>query len=94
MIIPIDDNWRIQSDEYSWQVARRRKNGDWRPSTYHADLSQAARSLYDRQLRASDAVGAAEVQAEAERLLDRLSLALTPQFEVVQAANTSRERLL
>ena len=50
--------------------------------TYHADLSQAARSLYDRKLRASDAIGAAEVQVEAERLLDRLSLALTPQIVV------------
>ena len=82
MIIPIDDNWRIQTDENSWQVAQRRPNGRWLAVSFHPDLSQAARSLYDRQLRASDAVGATEVQAEAERLLDRLSLALTPQFEV------------
>jgi hypothetical protein len=82
MIIPIDDHYRIQTDEHSWQVAQRRPNGRWLAVTYHADLSQAARSLYDRQLRASDAIGAAEVLAEAERLLDRLSLALAPQFEV------------
>ena len=82
MIIPIDGDWRIQTDEHSWQVAQRRPNGRWLAVSFHPDLSQAARSLYDRQLRASDAVGAAEVQVEAERLLDRLSLALTPQFEV------------
>jgi hypothetical protein len=82
MIISIDDKWRIQSDEYAWQVARRRKNGEWRPATYHASIEQAVRSLYDQQLRLSDAEGVAEVMAEADRLLRTLSRALAPQFEV------------
>ena len=82
MISPIDDDWRIQTDEHQWQVTQRRPNGRWLAVSFHRDLSQAARSLYHRQLRAPDAVGAAETQVEAERLLDRLSLALAPQFEV------------
>ena len=74
MIIPIDGNGRIQTDEHQWQVTQRRPNGGWLAVSFHRDLSQATRSLYDRQLRASDAVGAAEAQAEAERF----SLALAP----------------
>ena len=83
MIIPIDERCRIDTDEHAWRVSRARvRKGEtvWEPISYHATLEQAARSLFERELRASNAVGVVEAKAEADRLLTSLSRALTPSF--------------
>lgn len=60
MNLPVNDDWRIQSDRHAWIVARRRayrrgKGGvmgrvDWEPYLWFTTLSDAARGLYDIKL--------------------------------------------
>ena len=75
--IRIGTKYRLVSDEYCWsaQLFRGiRKSGPdsgkeiWEAFAYHLDLGKAARSLMERQLRASDASDVVELRNEWERI--------------------------
>jgi hypothetical protein len=88
MKLPIDDRYRIDSDEYQWRVSRSRVvKGElkWEPISFHPSLESAVQAYADRCLRLSEAEGVAEAKAEVDRLVSRLCQALTPRFEVREA---------
>ena len=79
MIISIDSDWPLQSDEHSWSIARRKevKSGktkgrvEWNSIRWFPSLSTAVHGLFELQLRLSDA----------ERIARRLHTALNGQFD-------------
>ena len=89
MILQIDEQYAITSDQYSWQIAelkRRRRAGEtvleWKPILWFTSLENACRALVERSLRLSEASTLAQALAEAERTVARLCAALTPEFEI------------
>lgn len=83
MILPINDRYRIKSDQYCWMVQEQRRRTltdqlkeDWRPVTYHPTIEQAVSSLSERMLRTSSAIGFAEGLEELKRICNTLSQAL------------------
>lgn len=76
-IITINDDWRIESDKYCWQVCRHRvwrekdsgeRREAWPAETYHGTLESAIKSLSQRLLRASEAYELASLKADAEQI--------------------------
>ena len=91
MILPINDRYRIKSDQYCWTVQEQRRRTltdqlkeDWRPVTYHPTIEQAVSSLSERMLRTSSAIGFVEGLEELKRICDTLSQAL-PSLSVTLA---------
>lgn len=86
MIIPIDEEWRIATDEYQWIVQRSQVAGDnsrnpgsirWINQSFHGSLDSAIRSLGQRMLRTSNAETLAEALEVFKNVSDTLSQALT-----------------
>ena len=83
MILPINDRYRIKSDQYCWTVQMQRRRTltdqlkeDWRPVSYHPTIEQAVSSLSERMLRTSSVIGFLEGLEELKRICDTLSQAL------------------
>ena len=74
MILPINDRYRIKSDQYCWTFRKTSTDStdqlkeDWRPVTYHPTIEQAVSSLSERMLRTSSAVGFVEGLEELKRI--------------------------
>lgn len=90
MIIPIDDDYRLDTDTYCWRVSKSslekdRKTGEkvevWRPISYHGSPKQALKSLGARLLRDSEAKTAVEALKEVELITRKLSEALDVEIE-------------
>ena len=84
MIIPINDQYRISSDEYQWiiQTKRNRKGKkDWQARFYYPTLKAALEGLGELMVRQSDVVTLADALAEVENVATTLSQALTPTIE-------------
>ena len=66
-IISINDVYRIELDQYSWQVSRwkTRKNhpsgGNWEGISWHRTLQQAGESLVERFVSQDDLEGVQEI---------------------------------
>ena len=77
MIIPIDENQRIKSSEYSWnlEVKHTPKGKDeyWRAIKYYTTFSQALREACAREIRLDGAESLAEAFAAATRLSEKYS---------------------
>ena len=85
MIIPVDGDFRLGSDDRCWRVERRihRRAGDtWEPISWHPSLQEAVQSLAERMIWTSDAEGLTEALEEVNRVTTRLTLALSPTFRV------------
>jgi hypothetical protein len=85
MIIPINNDFRINSDANQWILQQQTKNKDketgkfiWRSLAYYTSLENILKHLYDRQLRLSNANTLVECMAEAKNLCIQLSQALKP----------------
>jgi len=79
MIIPIDNDHRINSDRNQWILQERRTvkgNDVWLNVAYYTSLDSIINHVYDVKLRLSNAEGLTECLAEAKRLNDVLSRAL------------------
>ena len=66
--IPINDQWRIELDEYSWAVAqyvprKDKSRKQWQQISWHMTLEQAAQSLAERLLSDTQAHTLDEVLA-------------------------------
>jgi len=84
MIIPINDRYRISSDEYQWiiQTKRNRKGKeDWQARLYYPTLKAALEGLGELMVRQSDVATLADALAEVENVATTLSQALTPTIE-------------
>ena len=84
MVIPINDRYRITSDEYQWiiQTKRNRKGKkDWQARLYYPTLKVALEGLGKLMVRQSDVVTLADALAEVENVATTLSQALTPTIE-------------
>ena len=85
MILPIDENYRITSDQFQWIVQKRRtRKGqeDWKNLAYCAGLEHAVNELAQHRIRTSNAQTLADALAEIENVVTTLTQALTPQFDV------------
>lgn len=82
MILPIDDKYRLTSDEACWRIEAYRSSRGWRPIKYYSTLSEAVTGLAHLKLRTSDAQTLADALAEVERISHRISRALEPQYIV------------
>ena len=84
MEIPINEKYRLSSDEYQWIVQKRRSRKgelDWTNLEYHSRLDSAVRSLGELMVRRSKANTLVDALKEVETIATTLSQALTPQFE-------------
>ncbi len=83
MIIPINEDYRIVSNQYDWaiQFARKRtKNGvlhrEWESRKYYPTLEMAAEQLFHLMVRTSDAEGLEEAVAEFRRVGEVIASAI------------------
>ena len=84
MEIPINEKYRLSSDEYQWIVQKRRtRKGklDWTNLEYHSRLDSAVRSLGELMVRRSKANTLVDALKEVETIATTLSQALTPHIE-------------
>ena len=87
MIIPINERYRIVSDEYQWIIQKRRfRKGeeDWQCLTYHPFLDSAIQGLREHLVRDSDAQTVADALQDISHIDTTLSQALTPRFEALE----------
>ena len=84
MIIPINDLYRICSDEYQWIIQKKRNRKgkeDWASRHYYPTFESAVRSLGKLMVRQSKADTLVSALAEVENVATTLSQALTPTIE-------------
>ena len=84
MIIPINDLYRICSDEYQWIIQKKRNRqgkADWASCHYYPTFESAVRSLGELMVRQSKADTLVSALAEVENVATTLSQALTPTIE-------------
>jgi len=97
MIIPISEDRRIQITKNEYQVQRTsvcqqdtlmKKKGDiaWVPYQFCSTMGGAMRILHQEGLASSDAETIEDCIKSANRILDKLSTAITPNFEVKEIA--------
>jgi hypothetical protein len=86
MIIEVNDDYRITSDEHCWMVQRIKRFGqdskkagevEWRPVSFHPSLPMAARSLSDRLWRVSEPGEGESLTQTIERLSGVVRAAVT-----------------
>ena len=85
MIIPINAQYRIVSDEYQWIIQRirtRKGKGDWQARLYYPTLKAAGEGLGELMVRQSKADTLVSALVAVEEVATQLSQALTPKIEV------------
>ncbi len=90
MILPIDDEYRIKSDKYSWaiQKAKMRKSEiTWQSISWFTSIESTVNNLGQLMFRTSDAKTLAEALVEIEKIATLLTHALSPEFEVTRKVN-------
>ena len=86
MEIPINEKYRLSSDEYQWIVQKRRSRKGklaWTNLEYHSRLDSAVRSLGELMVRRSKANTLVDALKEVETIATTLSQALTPHIEEI-----------
>ena len=86
MEIPINEKYRLSSDEYQWIVQKRRSRKgkvDWTNLEYHSGLDSAVRSLGELMVRRSKANTLVDALKEVETIATTFSQALTPHIEQI-----------
>ena len=84
MEIPINEKYRLSSDEYQWIVQKRRSRKGkvaWTNLEYHSRLDSAVRSLGELMVRRSKVNTLVDALKEVETIATTLSQALTPHIE-------------
>ena len=91
--IPIDDNYAISADQYSWHISKRvvrKRDGrsvtEWTPIKWYSTLESAVNGLVDYKLRVSGASTLIELQKEQEKVTATLCETLHPHYKVEGAA--------
>ena len=84
MIIPINERYRLASDDYQWIIQRRRNRKgeeDWESRFYFGTLKAAVKDLGELMVRQSQANTLVDGLEAVENIATTLSQALTPQIE-------------
>ena len=84
MIIPINEQYQLTSDEYQWIIQKRRtRKGkeDWQARLYYPSLKAAVEGLGELMVRQSKANTLADALAAIENIATALSQAVTPKIE-------------
>jgi len=91
--IPIDDNYALGADSYSWYILKRvdrKRDGnlvtEWVAIKWATTLKGIIHIFADYTLRISGASTLDELQKEQEKVLTALCKALHPQYKVETAA--------
>ena len=82
--IPIDDNFSIGADQYSWYIARKRKRkGEWvwEPFKWFPTLEMAGQALFELKVRLSGAQDCSELLQAVTRSRNHIKQALKSFFE-------------
>ena len=94
MRLQIDNDYRITSDRYQWIVQKRRsrvqdgkRRSDWEAQSYYTTLRSALAQLGERMVRESNADTVVDALEVINDIATTLSQALTPQLELLLAAN-------
>jgi hypothetical protein len=90
MILPITDDWRINSDRHQWIIEQRHvSEGDkhkgkeyWQPKGYYTSIEAAIFELHQLRLRLSNVDGVVEATNGAKRLAQEIQDALSPKFKL------------
>lgn len=89
MIIPIDEHWRLKSDEHCWHIQRNRptrkvrgETSPWVSMYYFTRLEDACQHFVQLQIRLADGDTLTQALGEAETAVTALVRALAPHFEV------------
>ena len=90
MILPLTDDYRLESDPRCWQAQKRRvvQTGEnagsvhWDTIGYYPRIGQAAVGIAEYDLRCSDAQTLAEAMGRVEKLAQTLTDALTPHIRL------------
>jgi len=94
MILPINNDYRIEGDRYSWSIQKARlKNGEttWESINWFTSIEHAVNHLGEMMVRTSDAQTLGEALAEIERVTTKLSHALSTKFEVIRKVKIDDE---
>jgi len=84
MIIPINERYRIVSDEYQWIIQKKRSRKgkeDWQSKLFFGTLEGAVQGLGELLVRRSEANTLVDALQEVEKIATTLSQALTPKIE-------------
>ena len=87
MIIPINEQYRLTSDEYQWIIQKRRtRKGkeDWEARLYYPGLKAAVEGLGELMVRQSKANSLVDALAAIENIATALSQAVTPKIEELE----------
>jgi len=94
MILPIDDEYRIKGDKYSWAIQKGRMKGDeitWESVSWFTSLESTVNHLGNLMVRTSDAQNLGDALIDVEKIATKLSQALTTKFEVTRKVNIDTE---
>ena len=81
MIIPINDKYRLKSDEYQWIIERKRtRKGreDWQARLFYPTVKAAVQGIGELMVRQSKANTLVDALEAVENVATTLSQALTP----------------
>ncbi len=88
MHIPISNDYAIGTDQYSWQILKRKtrkRNGksveEWKAIKWYSTLENAITGFADFKLRASDAKALADLFREQKKLKAGLCESLHTRFK-------------
>ena len=97
MILPIDEKYRIKSDEHCWYIQKARtrsKDGkkvkDWESFKWVTSLESAVNILGELMVKTSDVQTLGEALIEIENVTTKLSQALTTKFKVIPVTNKEK----
>jgi len=88
MIIQLDENTKLATDENQWMLQKRKVvKGvtEWRSFAYFKDITSAAQYYAELMLRRSDVDTLAEAIKECKDIATRLTTALNPKYVVLEA---------
>jgi hypothetical protein len=91
----IDENYRIASDRNQWMIQRsRRRKGKavWEGFAYFSTLDACVQRLRQMLCRELDTEGVADALAGIDAVSNKLSAALSPDFEVVKRLNSENRQ--
>ena len=94
MILPIDDEYRIKGDKYSWAIQKgRMKQGEisWESVSWFNSLESTVNHLGNLMVRTSDAQTLGDALIAVEEIATKLSQALTTKFDVIRKVNIDTE---
>ena len=84
MIIPINERYRLTSDEHQWIIQKKRyrnKRECWESRLYYPNLNATVKGLGEMMVRQSKADTVADALEAVENVATTLCQALTPQIE-------------